>query len=819
MLLDPRNTLGLLGVDCTTALPALVRCPLCGQDAALEVRTLQHAHCVSCYFFGDAVELLAATKSAEVEDVVNTLVSSGLLHLSPTARHGYLTAVKRRVNCRALIARGMDYASVQHGNGAISAVLHDLDAPLRPSDLPAFGPHAFPLHVSWLKELGFLDHVPPELAPLVKETLQAWRTSMSLAVPAWCGVSLHGFWIFTRGKAHYLPLSCEPRMSVGFGLSTRISDRYAVVVDDPLVALRCAMWSIIDQQRLRPFFITQGVLGDVASYACQRTIYWSPSAQVFHYCRALSSAENRAVDPADVVWPAQGLPYEGAYGVFERHLLSAPQAAATVGKLLLSIPEHDARAQVQGLELTATSRESILSHVTGDSHEFLERVLGSEKTTATAQFGDRVVSDTAQGWMVAGKLISSARFYFDRVWVGADGDATASGEIIYSRAGNRTVIPFKDQSLGEASSIRKSPAKWLERLVLAHTGSVPFIHRLWASHLVEISQQLRPPVVTFERDDYGWRDNTLHLSRFAVDRGGVMPVTSSVSGPAIPYPEALDATEWGAFHDVSFATLVLHILVGALRAKDGLSPTGLLLVNAPHVLDRLSAVFGTHVERDPPATLLDRHATKPLPLLTLWSAQALPRLFDTPGVGRNVVASVDAMSARVSRVLRGWAVLRLGEQWDYGALRSIFHLLPPLLVETPSMHSPTLCADIAKILTNTCPLLPARNVLLDAGLAIDRERLYCANVASGGRLVELLIYAWQELGLPAIETPNSVSVRVFDFLRVISTQPVQLPSPAEMTEALLAARYLVKPSYNVWKISRAAWDLHVSLTRSLVVLP
>lgn len=769
---------------------------------------MQHMFCSSCYFIGDAVELMAASKEWPTEKAIEVLTSSGLLHFSDNERQEYLTTIQKRVNCRALVKRGMAHTYPSARTQAVSAVLHSLEAPMRISDLPLFGVHAFPLHINDLLECLKLTKESFKEDAIARETLKFWGLRMAFVVPCWSGIELTGLWVYVKGECQYLPLSLSSQVSVGLGLVPRFTDPYAVVVDDPLVGLRCAMWSVVDQRRPRPFVMIHGVLDDLPSYQCQRLIYWSPSADTFHYTRSLRVPDSRTLS---LKTTGSALPCGGSYGMFEQQILRAPQSTIAFGKHLLSLPESEACARAKSLDVVSSTRERVLTHFQGDDYEFLDRVLGQPQKSRTAHLRGQTVQETSQGWLSNGRVISAARIHLERVWVSNNGDALAAGEVVYCRpSGDRISIPFIDQPMEE---LRRSPGRWVERLVLSRTGYVPFVLAYWRTSLLEIAQQMHPPEVSFEHEDYGWRENTMYLANFTVDAVGVSRAKTSVSGPTIDYPNELDASEWKAFTNTTFSSFVLILLAGMLRSYYGHAPVGVLLVNAPHVLDRLSTVLGSSIAYDPTNEYMSRQSNKPLPVLTRWSEKEAPRLFAEVGISHNVIASVDHHTASAASAISGWLSMDVCEQLHYSALRVIFHMLPLLLESRLDISGTTPYSDIADRLL-TCERLPEEHTLVSAGRALDTRIVHSSSVTTGGRMVELMVQAVREQRLSVRERGPCVEVNMLDFMHAFSQQPVRLPSIEDISAALVDARYLAKPvagRARCWQLDRTAWELHMSL--------
>jgi len=760
-------------------------------------------HCHECHFIGDLIELLAVDRDRSVEETLDDLRELSLVDYEGASRRAYLANSERRQKLMDCLEEWADRLR-RNVAGSVKAVLDGANINVPNPDIRALLPHVCVLRKDDFEEAGI------ELPDTAKSTLSWWKRYVAVGIPCWDGIELVGFWLLTVKGCRYLPVSHEPAIGTGFALLSSFTSEFSVVVDDPVVALRMVFWSQTCNRIPTAFLCTHGFRDNLETCNSGSTVFWSPAGNLQHYLRALNTPGARIV--AHTVFRGdmtREVPLRGSWGQFRREIINALPAHQSVAYRLLDTKVDEARPELSRRSIDPNDRAKVLSHVSGDDARHLERIFSSSIRDETISWNGVAITDTEDGWVVRGKIISAAKLYLEQVRPQeGSGDATVTGTITYrSPRGDRHSFPFKDW----LSHIKKNPGTWLQQKVLLEAGYHPHVENVWAKKLFEVAQQFHVPTPIMADQMYGWNDGKLRMPNFTVDKNNLYATKSLVEGPGIPLPAPLDQMEWSSFRNTSFCRVLLTLLGNLVRTRHDRRGIGVMLTNEPHMVNRLAQAFGARIWVNPTIEDLDDHYNDPMPLFTEWSNHQLAEVFNKTDGYKNVILSVDKRTARLSRLQPDWLQLSIGEAIDYGALRSIFLLLPAVLrARSLDVGSESFYRDLADVtlpeVSDHCP----RPRLTSAAVDLDTHNTYKSSTAAT-RILELVFYGIEQGDVFPEYGDEAVFVKKSELRQSLASPIIAMPSFMELSSRLRDSRFLINETDSHWAVARMAWDLNASL--------
>ncbi len=805
MQVDPHNVFRLLGVDAGRIYPTAVDCPICSAGLKLEIRSPLNITCRACHFTGDIIELLAAKRGEPILGVVKELQLRSLADFGRESIEQYVREHDRQQKLKDLIARQAQAVREQQ-SGSLNAIFDLLNARHTSQILHQLLPHVCQLRRTDLSEAGV------GLPKTAREAWTWWGRYTALAIPAWDQADVAGLWLLTTKGANFFPLR-ENVKCTAFAKVPSFSDSEVVVIDDIALALRMTLWSIFETGRPRGFVVPYGIIDDAEHWKCGRIVYWTPRGETRHYVRALRVPSAQTLDHTDIgKWDVdRELPCDGSFGVFQKRLDAALPAHQALAYHLTTFSAQDARTALCGARIEPADRAKVVSYVQGDDARHVGQLFTDAQQEVVVSWAGESISDTPEGWMVKGKIISSVKFYIDQVRPqGETGEALVLGTIDFTApSGDRHNLRFR-----EKLSAMRDTAKWLQARVVSATGCIPFIDGRWSKKLIEVAQQFHVPKPVLADQQYGWYENRLRMPNFMVDANGVHTSSSLMEGPALPVPAPLSDAEWSAWAGVAFCRVALALLGNLWRTAHGRPGIGLMLTNEPHIVSRLAAVLGVQTVPSPTAAQIEEQALLPIPMFTEWSPAGLRRMFNETAGYRNIVLNVDSRTARLACISPDWVRLRVGTAIDYGALRGVFHLLPRLLRMEPVFDDDGYYSSIATILVpEVGKRIGGRTNMHSAALDLDQHYI-CRNSTAATRIMELVFYGIDRDEIRPEVSSEGVRVRFDQFLAATASPTVPMMPLDEMTERLQEARFLCGQDADAWIFNRSTWDLNASLLRA-----
>lgn len=784
----------LLGLSPERLLPTAFDCPVCKAPSKLEIRNTEHLHCCGCHFAGNLVELYAAVHDIKVEEAIDTLYNDRLIDSDNIpelkVEFGYQGRLKAYVREQA------DY--MKKGTPpAVNGILSKLGCRRHERTIQQLLPHICVLTKSHFMEAGFIDR---ETQKSIRPVLKWWGRYTALAIPAWQGTVIVGFWLLTNKGFNYLPVSARAAVGNGFAMVPSISDPTVFVVSDPTVALRYTIWSMLDAGRPTAFVVPHGLRDTAYHYRARRTVFWSPNNDPRWYLRALKSPTAQVLD-ADVMGPFDTENKYPCRGSFQQFLVKAKEskcAYEATAKRLLSLKLSEARDALIGMRLEPNDQSQVLAYASGADAERLANIFEESIPDRSVIWGNTTITDTPQGWMCKERIISSAKLHLEQIRPqGNSGDAIVVGSVVYNRRSYR----FR-----ESLDKMKNTGEWIQRFVVSKCGQIPYVETRWKMKLIEIAQQFHQPEAIMGSQQYGWDELKLRMPFFAVDaEGGVYPVQNTVDGPQMKLPPPLSDAEQEAFQSAPFCRLFLALLGNLVRTANGQPGAGIMLSGEHHIVDRVASVFGADVVSNPMRREIRECSHDPLPMFVHWDDHTMRRLIEMHGF-KNVLISVDAHTSQLCCINPDWIRLEVGGAIDYQALRYVFLCLPAVLRTSVEIDKDTFYRDLADCVSAE---FGAKNALLTGAMDLDTHSVYRPATAAS-RIMELIFYGMEKGEIEPRIHDAYVSIYFKEFEPAVSSPIISVPSIAELTRRLEDADFLVYHNLHKWDIARAAWDMNVS---------
>jgi hypothetical protein len=778
-----------LGLTATTQLPAMLTCPICHASSKLELRTHLHITCRGCGFIGDLIKLYGAAKSLKLDSAITVLKSKGALDLAEVELSAYMTATEQQDKLLGLIKTQSDNLKAQP-HGSILAMLSNYGCRFQPGDLLKLLPHAIPLHRD---KLDALELTYPKEA---RETLKWWGNFMSLAIPAYDGLAVVGFWLITPIGFNYLPLTDKTDKAVGFGLVPRLSDPLCFVTDNPIQALKLTLWSIVHTGKPLGFLVPYGPKDVLDLYKAKSVVYWSPEQSTEWLFRGLStpgarSLSNAGLDPSYT--PKHDLPCGGSYPQFMAYVDAYSKPAHQVlAQQLLLLPIEKAREVLQGATIEPVDKAKCLGYVNGEEAKRLSDVFTAHVQAQAITWNGSVITETPQGWVCKEKIISSAMIYMDEVKpIGSTGDAWITGSIVH----NSVNYPFREKY----SVIKKKPGAWLQQKVIASSGHIPYIDRGWTNKLVEISQQFRTPKAIMAGASYGWNGPVLQLPNFSVDSKGVYPSKASVEGPSLLLPSPLSDAEKASFMDKGVRKLYVTLLGGLVRAHHELKSPGILLTDTASAAHRFTEALGAEVITNADSVSILEKGILPIPLVTL--DMDLAKLFAGPE-SPYVLAQASKATAEAAGALQDWVIIEFKKPVDFRVFRGIFLELPQLL--SKPFVADTVYRDVANSLNGKYPC----KTFFAEGSELD-GMLYNSHNNKHVKMIEYLAGLVRKDTIQTKEVKDGVVIPIKDVEAHMKANGVKLPVE-DLTYVMSDKGLLIGSSPDEWVFSSYAWNFYRS---------
>ncbi len=800
-----KEVAGLMGIDASRSMPHVTNCPLCSSKE-LEIRHPWHVVCRNCYFIGDMVTLYAAYKKEELPSSVAYLKSRALLDLGKDEEK-YLKNVKNQMTWRKFIKEKAEM--LKDPPASFTGVLGKYNCRFSLVTPQAVAPHIIPLFRKDIEDL------PLEMSLDGEEILRWWNNYIAVAIPCYDGIDLLGFWLITQRGAKYLQVVSRDAPANGFGLLPSIRDDVNFIVPDPLLALRLTMWSASSSGAPVGFIAPFGLRDTAETYKTRGTVFWDYEDNTDWLIRATGTPAAHVLMNNQLPQSFESLinfPCGGSFHQFINHVkINAKPAHQALALHLLKIPRSQAKADLIGLTMESAEKAKCIAYVTGEDAKQLSLLLNSQVSTQTIDWSGSTVSETPNGWVCKGKVISSAMFYLDTVRPipGSGGNAVINGQIVY---GGKS-YEFEEQY----NVLRANTAKWLESFIVMKCGHLIYIDKAWRNRLLDVSQKFKQPAAIMEGQRYGWDGELLRLPYFIVDSKDVYASYDVIDGPKILLPVPLSDAERDNFNNDAFCRMFMAVLGNMVLTYGDKPGHGFLMVNEGHILSRYSQVFGMEPLHNPSETKIGITQTEPLFTPITYSTEYLKSVVNRQVIP-NVLLNVDAKTARLAELFSDWSILNIGSNIDFSAMRGVFFALQKVLVKPLPKTSTTFYRDLAR--TVQADYCGTNNSLLTAATDLDGIAQEKSHSLSS-RLLSYIVKAAYDGQLPykeiSEESVEGVRVNIKDFYTLIGETVVIIPPKSDITGAFIKDKFLVSSdTENAWTFGRSAWDFYSSINKFTV---
>jgi hypothetical protein len=737
------------------------------------------------------IQLVSAKLKEPIETTIAMLRSRSLIDMHDAQQSYYMTQYNIQKVVKSLILEKAEL--VKKGvPGSVLAIMDKLRARFNERTFASLAPHAIVL-----SRHDFPDDFPfPKFA---KPILSWWGNYTAIAIAAWCNSDVQGLWLITNKGANYLPLQDEQTVGNGFGKVASVAHDRCFIVDDIGHALRLTLWSIVQNNKPYPFIVPFGAKDNCETYKAKEVIFWSPSDDIQWLARSVLTPAAKSFKSSFIsnYNKEVDFPCKGNFKAFQDLVnQEASISYGTLARHILSLPADKAKSDLALIKLEPADKAKILSYVSGDDSKVLSNLLNDNSAAQTIAWNGATITETPDGWVCKGRVISSVMFYIDEVHpIKETGDATLVGTVIH----NKKSYPFREL----LSNIKRNPGQWLERFIIAKSGLIPFVDKPWTHKLLEVSQQFKIPTPVLVSKQYGWNDKVLRMPMFSVDRNGIYPAHDNMDGPKIAYPAPLSTREYEAFRKDGFGRAALAFLGNLLRLKANKTPYGLLLTNEPHVIGRLANCFGTNILTSINTDLLELYKYAPLPaFLALPDDKVKEALQGAP----HICTSVDTITAELAYLHGNWLHLRITDNIDFDALRAIFLLLPSLLKTTLDVQSRTFFRDLAKAVQAADTNIAATG-LNSAALDLDLELAKHGN-SMATRIMEL-VSRLDKAGLVHIgESDLGITIPKQAVQAAVAGAALNLPPLGTVEDSLVSAGFLTAKDGEIWTVSRQVWGFY-----------
>lgn len=778
MIIDSEGVFKLVGLSVGKVTPVAVHCPLCGGRNKLEVRSIQTIRCMGCGFFGDALDLFVSARNETFDAAVGELTAKGYLVTTDTE----LAQAKARQEPRAAwreFLRARVSAVRRDPPPFMLGILDTYQVKYHPDLIARLYPHILPAVATdflWL-------NLPKE----AKDAVKFWGKRGAIVIPTFNNVDVIGLQVITVNGSTFLPVVEDIRPSAGFANAVSFQHETVALVEDPIFALRKNITALTSSADPVKLVCPVGAVDTTEFYRPNRITYWAPENPLTWTVRALQTSGAR-------VCLAKS---DFDFSKLTRHFIHDSQPPhATLARLLLEVPEDEAKAALSGITLEPVDKAKCLAQLSGDDAKYVESLLSKHVDTQTVSWNGAVVTETAEGWLCRGKLIASATLRLNDVEP-VDDDAVVTGVVMFKRK----AYPFR----AKLSAMRKNTGAWLTNFIVKELGQIPYIDNAWSSKLLEIAQQFKPPTAILGHERYGWKDGTLRVSDIVVSADGLQRTAKLPHGPQAPMPLHIDEVDQGAFKSDGFCKLWLILLGNAYRSCHGKAPFGISLANEPYVPQRIGEAFGL-----PTAAVeqVAEYAMLPLPMLHDWNDRTARSLF-VGSTKPNTILSADRHTQLLLSIRPDWITLRVGDSVDYVQLTSIFTALPTILSGTMTVGSNMFYRDMAEQLGRT---FPERLVKRLERIAGDLDTYHVFSDSNQGSKIMLMLLKGVQQGsiVPSAATAAEVVIAIAQIRQFMASPFVPAPAIDDIVAPLKENSFLTGLTKTELAIRREVWDLSAS---------
>jgi len=800
-----KEVAGLMGIDCSKPMPHVTNCPLCSAKE-LEIRHPWHIVCRNCHFSGDIVTLYSTHKKEELQSSIAYLKSRALLDLGKDEEK-YVKSTKNQLGWRKFILEKAEM--LRDPPASFTGVLGKFNCRFSLMTPQALAPHIIPL---FRKDL---ENMPLETTLDGDSILRWWNNYIAVAIPCYDGVDLLGFWLITQRGAKYLQVVSRDAPANGFGLLPSIRDDVNFVISDPLLALRLTLWSASNAGAPTGFVVPYGLRDTAETYRTRATVFWDYDDDTSWFIRATGTPAAHVLTTSQLPQSFDkevNFPCGGSYQQFVNSVrLGAKPAHQALALHLLKLPRSKAKADLIGITMESAEKAKCIAYVTGEDAKQLSLLLNAQTSTQTIDWSGSTVSETPNGWVCKGKVISSAMFYLDTVRPipGSGGNAVITGQVVY---GGKS-YDFEEQY----NVIRVNPAKWLESFIVMKVGHLIYVDKAWRHRLFDISQKFKQPAAIMEGQRYGWDGELMRMPYFIVDSKDVYASYETIDGPKMLLPVPLSDAERDNFGNEAFCRMFMAILGNAVLTYGDKPGHGFLMVNEGHILSRYSQVFGIDPLHNPTETKIGITQTEPLFVPVTYSTEYLKTIINRQVIP-NLLVNVDIKTARLAELFTDWSVLNIGSNIDFSAIRGVFFALQKILVKPLPKVGTTFYRELARtVQTDYCG---TANALMTAATDLDGIAQEKSHSLSS-RLLSYIVRAAQDGTLGHQEITDGaidgVQVRIKDFYALLGETVVAVPAKSEITGAFIKDKFLVSSdTEDTWTFGRSAWDFYSSINKFTV---
>lgn len=737
------------------------------------------------------MRLHAAVKQESVDATVASLTSKGLLDLEGSEQ-AYLANAHVQETLQRLIERKV--AVLKEGiPSSFQGMLCTLNCRLL-SQIPAqLRRHMLPLRKDDIADL----EVP--MSSDADPVFKWWGKHGAVGVPAYDGVDVTGLWILTQRGSMYLPI-LDRKTTAAFGCVPSMADPAVFVVDTIEDAVRLTVWSAVHREKPIGFVVPVGVRDTPELYSAKRVVYWSSTDDPAWILRSRHCPQNLVMLNSTVTRTGV-YPFDGDFPRFMHEVehLALP-AHAGIAKYLLALPRRDAIKAVSTEAMEPAERSKISAHASGEDARLLQQMF-SAQAPAAADWGGMAVTDTPNGWVCKGRVISSAVFYLDELRPMAPGpDAVVTGAVVY----NSRSVAFQEK----LSLLRKNPAAWLENFAVQKFGVIAYIERAWRPRLLEISLRFRSPSAIMPDQRYGWNNHTLRMPLFIVDSKDISPSFEVIEGPLTPLPAVLTEAEKDAFNSEGFCRVFLAVLRNIIQTEHGVG-NGWAVVNEPHVVERTAHALGLTTQHDPSDALIQAQRRDPIIRPTVLGASL--RHVINQGQPANMLISLDQLTAALAHIFYGWPILEVKQVAEYQCLRGVFFALQTLLAQPKTVKNHRELATVVQ------DCFGIKGALFSAGTSLDRAQ-FVSEHSIAAKLLVFFVAMHAAQRLPVTISPKGAHIAHTDFYALVADSPVQVPESKELTHVLALANFLVSNSTSEWVILDEVWTYQVGMSAAPATL-
>jgi hypothetical protein len=772
--------LSSVGIPDIRILPATVHCPLCNVPT-LEVSGQNRIVCRTCWFIGDAIQLVAKARKTTVEQALDTLAQTGAATFNEGEKKAYLTKLAELAPVTAYHAESQKW--FREMPSSLRVVLQHYGGQLTDGEAQRLLPHITLIRPDALKEI---------LSPSARKLLQAVGNYTGLGIACWSDARIVGYWICTINTQIYLPLATEA--GVGGALTVGALAQSAVITDDPTTALSLLLRSVKSQTA------PAGVLlpvGDVVRWTPARErIYWSSQNKLRWLRLALRDLGAKAVLHKDVSYEWDKVHY-GTVSRFLAHLTEqASPPSEAIGRLLLSAPVQNARGLLSEAPLTVPEQAEILSRFSSSEQDDLRAIFDAHAPERAIEWRGKRIVENQQGWTCGSTIISEAIMRLEQIRVPDRAeDATVTGTITYQRHTFR----FEEKLM----KLRKNAGAWLHAFVLRNAGASCIVGSGWGSQLFDIAQQFHKPVSSLPGDRAGWDAGALRLPCFEISERGIMPASQHVAGPLIPVPSQPSVADLEGMHNVATCQLFLALLGNLVAPIQNRPYVKIGLVGAAVALTKLEAVLKRKVYNDETAERLLELGQHPIPTLATPTPHILSGLVE--GEPSNLIVTVDRHTMALLRTRKDWLTLNVADAQVRG-FESLFFAAAAAIAAP--VQPATKYRDLAKVSAQTLSAFGVKHAKFDSAA---RELDSQANLGPADVALHLIRYGVAQGAITPVVTDTGVTIKQAQFRAATSSGIVRMPHLSEVTEALTAARYLLPSPRGEWSIHPDVWSLYSSL--------